>query len=115
MRNWDSLFGSSKGTELMDKSMTEVINNRLWKPQSVGDISDEPGQSGVDHSRMELLQMTTMLVKYHHNLIQETRKDIIKFGWNFIKLEDVINKLAAYVLIAYFIAQYDTPAKIAVQ
>ncbi|KAF2841297.1 hypothetical protein M501DRAFT_1000466 [Patellaria atrata CBS 101060] len=114
-RNWDSLFGLTKGTKLMDKSMTEAIHNRLWRPQSSSESTEESGQLGVDHSRMELLQLTTMLIKYHHNLISETRKDVIKFGWNYIRLEDVINKHAAYVLIAYFIAQYETPHKIAVQ
>ena len=114
-RNWDNLFGTAKGTLLMDRAMAEVIHNRLWKPQSTLDMSEEINQPGVDHSRMELLQMTTILIKYHHNLIQEARKDIIKFGWNYIKLEDTINKHAAYVLNAYFIATYDTPAKIAIQ
>ncbi len=113
--NWERLSGVAKGTRLMDKSMTESIHNKLWRPQSLSDTSDDTAQSGVDHSRMELLQMTTLLIKYHHNLIQESRKDIIKFGWNYIRLEDIINKHAAYVLIAYFIAHYDTPAKIAIQ
>ncbi|KAF2090684.1 hypothetical protein K490DRAFT_53653 [Saccharata proteae CBS 121410] len=114
MRNWDSLFGTNKGTKLMDKNMTEMIHNRLWRIYSVEQV-EETGQLGVDHSRMELLQMTTLLVKYHHSLIQDARKDVIKFGWNYIRLEDIINKHAAYVLIAYFIAHYDTPPKIAIQ
>ncbi|KAF2140214.1 uncharacterized protein K452DRAFT_273824 [Aplosporella prunicola CBS 121167] len=114
MRNWDNLFGTSKGTKLMDRNMTETIHNRLWRVYSVEQV-EETGQLGVDHSRMELLQMTTLLVKYHHSLIQDARKDVIKFGWNYIRLEDIINKHAAYVLIAYFIAHYDTPPKIAIQ
>lgn len=115
MRNWDRLFGLARGTKLMDKSMTEAIHNRLWRPQALSDTSEETAQLGVDHSRMELLQLTTLLIKYHHNLIQEARKDVIKFAWNYIKLEDIINKYAAYVLIAFFIAVYDTPSKIATQ
>ena len=114
-RNWVNLFGTAKGTSLMDKAMTEAIHNRLWKPQSTSDMFEENSQPGIDHSRMELLQLTTILIKYHHSLIQEARKDIIKFGYNYIRLEDTMNKHAAYVLIAYFIASYDTPAKIAIQ
>lgn len=114
MRNWDSLFGSTKGTALLDRSMTDQIHNKLWKPQSHSDVADDSTQ-GVDHSRMELLQTTAFLVKYHHNMVQDARKDIIKFGWNYIRLDDVINKHAAYALIAYFIANYETPAKIALQ
>jgi transformation/transcription domain-associated protein len=114
-RNWDILFGHAKGTKLMDKNMTDKILNRLWKPQSLTDTSEETAQLGVDHSRMELLQLTTMLLRHYSGTLQEARKDVIKFAWNYIKLEDVINKYAAYVLIAFFIAVFDTPTKIAIQ
>lgn len=97
-----------------DKSIVEAVHNKLWKPQ-LADISDEGGQSGVDHSRLELLQMSALLLKYHHSLVSEARKDIIKFGWSYIRLEDTVNKHAAYVLIAFFIAQFETPVKIVIQ
>ncbi|KAI4202027.1 MAG: hypothetical protein LQ346_002049 [Caloplaca aetnensis] len=97
-----------------DKSIVEAVHNKLWKPQ-LADISEENGPSGVDHSRLELLQMSALLLKYHHSLVSEARKDIIKFGWSYIRLEDTINKHAAYVLIAYFIAQFETPVKIVIQ
>ncbi|KAF1808723.1 hypothetical protein P152DRAFT_497353 [Eremomyces bilateralis CBS 781.70] len=112
MRNWDGLFGNQKGTKLMDRAMIDAVNTKLWRPQSMIDTSEETGQIGVDHSRMELLQLTALLLKYHTNLVQDFRKDVIRFGWNFIKLEDVINKHAAYVVVAYFVAHYDTPPKI---
>ena len=99
------------GLRLMDKSLLDAIHNKLWKPQ-LGDISEDNGQPGVDHSRLELLQMSALLLKYHQNLVSEARKDIIKFGWSYIRLEDTINKHAAYVLIAFFIAQFESPAKI---
>ena len=114
MRNWDSLWGTSKGTKLFDKSMLETVHSKLWRPASTETLVED-GRSGVDHSRLELLQFTTLLVKYHSAMVIDARKDVIKFGWNYIKLEDIINKQAAYVLIAYFIAQYDTPAKITLQ
>ena len=108
-----SASASASGPErrLIDKSMVEAIHNRLWKPQ-LADLSEDTGQPGVDHSRLELLQMSALLLKYHHSLVNEARKDIIKFAWNYIRLEDTINKHAAYVLIGYFIAQFETPVKI---
>ncbi|KAF2455722.1 hypothetical protein BDY21DRAFT_71272 [Lineolata rhizophorae] len=115
-RNWDRLFvPGARGTKLMDKNMTELIHVKLWRPQAFVDPTEYTGQLGVDHSRMELLQLTALLLKYHSTLIADSRKDIIKFGWNYIKLEDIINKHAAYVVTGYFIAQYDTPSKIAMQ
>ncbi|KAF9891502.1 hypothetical protein FE257_003969 [Aspergillus nanangensis] len=108
---WHSPANTPK---LMDKSMSEFIQNRLWKPQ-LADLSEESNQAGVDHSRMELLQLSALLIKYHHQTVQDSRKDIIKFAWNYIRLEDIINKYGAYVLISYFIAHYETPFKIVVQ
>lgn len=114
-RNWETLFGNNKGTELFDKSMTDLVHSKLWKPQANSDISEDPTQPGVDQSRMELIQLTSMLLKYHHNMLSDARKDVIMFGWTYIRLEDTINKYASYALISYFIAHYDTPAKIVVQ
>ncbi|KAL8689809.1 MAG: hypothetical protein Q9218_004603, partial [Villophora microphyllina] len=94
-----------------DKAFVEAVHNKLWKPQLM-DISDDNAQPGVDHSKLELLQMSALLLKYHHTLVTEARKDIIKFGWSYIRLEDTINKHAAYVLIGFFIAQFETPVKI---
>lgn len=113
MRNYKQ-HGSAKGSRLMDKSMTEAIHNKVWKSHLI-DFSEDFSQPGVDHSRMELLQMSAMLIKYHHSLISDVRKDIIKFGWTSIRLEDIINKHAAYVLIAYFIAYYESPPRIVMQ
>ncbi|KAJ5398189.1 hypothetical protein N7509_006302 [Penicillium cosmopolitanum] len=109
--SWNS---PASAPRLMDKSMTESIQSRLWKPQ-LSDVCDESSQAGVDHSRMELLQLSALLIKYHSQTVQESRKDIIKFAWNYIRLEDIINKYGAYVLISYFIAHYETPYKIVIQ
>ena len=99
---------------LMDRNMTETINQKIWKTTMI-EPGDDSSQIGVDHSRMELLQMSAMAIKYHHRLLQDARKEFIKFGWTYIKLEDVINKQAAYVVLSYFIAHFETPPKITLQ
>jgi transformation/transcription domain-associated protein len=105
---------STHGPRLIDRAVIESIHAKIWKV-SLGDSNDDLTQPGIDHTRMEVLQLTAMLVKYHHSILEAARKDIIKFGWTYIRLEDVINKHAAYVVIAYFIAHYETPAKIVQQ
>ncbi|KAL9617627.1 MAG: hypothetical protein Q9160_007593 [Pyrenula sp. 1 TL-2023] len=100
--------------KLVDKAMVEMIHNRLWRPQ-LGEINEESSYRGIDHTRMEALQLSALLIKYHHTTVQDARKDVIKFAWNYIRLEDIINKYGAYVLISYFIAHYETPPKIALQ
>ncbi|KAK6079371.1 histone acetylase complex subunit (FAT domain-containing protein) [Seiridium cupressi] len=103
-----------KSQRLMDRSIIDSISTKIWKI-NLGDPQEDLAQPGIDHTRMELLQLSAMLVKYHHAILQDARKDIIKFGWTYIRLDDVINKHAAYVVIGYFIAHYDTPAKIVTQ
>ncbi|KAI1006280.1 Transcription-associated protein 1 [Podosphaera aphanis] len=103
-----------KNSKLMDKSVIESFHAKIWKI-GIGDINDDLLQPGIDHTRMELLQLTAMLIKHHSSILQDARKDIIKFGWTYIRLEDIINKHAAYVVIGYFIAHYETPAKIVQQ
>jgi transformation/transcription domain-associated protein len=103
-----------QNSRLIDRAIIESIHVKIWKV-GLGDSNDDLTQPGIDHTRMEVLQLTAMLVKYHHSILETARKDIIKFGWTYIRLEDVINKHAAYVVIAYFIAHYETPAKIVQQ
>ncbi|SZE99920.1 unnamed protein product [Blumeria hordei] len=105
---------STNNPKLMDKVLIESIHTKIWKI-GPGDTNDDNKQQGIDHTRFEVLQLTAMLVKYHHSILQDARKDIIKFGWTYIRLEDAINKHAAYVVIGYFIAHYETPAKIVQQ
>ena len=113
MRNWDKP-DQNKTQRLMDRSVIDAVSTKIWKvhPEMT---PDDQAQPGIDHTRFEVLQLSAMLVKYYHTTLQEARKDIIKFGWTFIRLDDVINKHAAYVVIGYFIAHYDTPPKIVTQ
>jgi transformation/transcription domain-associated protein len=99
--------------KLVDKNLIENVHNKIWRP-NLGDLGDDSAQ-GLDHSRMELLQMSALLIRDHQSALSEARKDVIKFGWNYIKLEDIVNKQAAYVLIAFFIKHFDTPSKIVIQ
>ncbi|KAI5461401.1 hypothetical protein BGZ63DRAFT_235141 [Mariannaea sp. PMI_226] len=113
MRNWDHL-DQNRTPRLMDRSVIDAVSSKIWKVSPEMAMEDQT-QSGLDHTRYEVLQLSAMLVKYYHTTLQEARKDIIKFGWTFIRLDDVINKHAAYVVIGYFIAHYETPSKIVTQ
>ena len=106
-----SMASDASHRRFVDRGIVEAVHNKIWKHQVI-EPADENGQPGADHSRLELLQMSALLLKYHHHQVSEARKDIIKFGWSYMKLEDTINKHASYVLVSYFIAQFDTPQKI---
>ena len=113
MRHWNR-GEQSKGPRFLDKVIIDSINSKIWKV-NLPDPQDDLLQPRIDHTRMEVLQLSAMIVKYHHTILQDARKDFIKFGWTYIRLDDVINKHAAYVVIGYFIAHYETPAKIVTQ
>ena len=113
MLNWP-INPMSKGPKLIDRAVIDSMHSKIWKFTPI-DQSEDQAQAGIDHTRMEVLQLSAMLIKYYHAILADARKDIIKFGWAYIRLEDVINKQAAYVVIGYFIAHYETPPKIVIQ
>ncbi|KAM7198003.1 hypothetical protein V8F33_005270 [Rhypophila sp. PSN 637] len=103
-----------KEARFLDKTVLDSINAKIWR-MNLPDPHDDLLHPRIDYTRMEVLQLSAMLVKYYYAILQDARKDFIKFGWTYIRLDDVINKHAAYVVIGYFIAHYDTPAKIVTQ
>ncbi|OZJ06116.1 hypothetical protein BZG36_01053 [Bifiguratus adelaidae] len=102
--------------QLFPKSVMDQIHQGIWH-QGPAEQADD-SQYSDDSLRIELLQLTAMIVQYCPELITETdarKKDLIKFGWNYMRLEDITGKHAAYVLVARFIAAYDTPSKLVIQ
>ncbi|KAK9721294.1 transcription-associated protein 1 [Basidiobolus ranarum] len=106
-------FTRNEYSEIIDEAMIEQIHTKIWHPLSL-ESPEECHHSG-DFLKIELLQMTTLIIQYASQLITDARKDVIKFGWNFLKLDDITAKQAAYLLIARFIAAYETPSKIIIQ
>ncbi|GAN05230.1 conserved hypothetical protein [Mucor ambiguus] len=99
--------------EILDTAMMEQLLEKIWNNLLMD--ANQDNQYTEDSLRIELLQMTAMIVQYAPQLLADRRKEVIKFGWNYLRLEDATSKQAAYVLIAHFIAAYDTPSKIAIQ
>lgn len=100
-------------SQFLEKSWIEAVHTKIWKP-ALSDLTEDSSEYR-DQYRIQLLQMSAILLHHAPTSVTDIRKDIIKVGWNYIKLEDVISKQAASVLIAYFIVAYDTPLKIALQ
>lgn len=104
----ESPTGNGRGETWLD-----VVHEKIWKNTSTESPDDTYGT--IDYFRFELLNVSALLLKHCPSLIADARKDIIKFGWSFIKLEDIVSKQSAYVLICYFIAAYDTLSKMVLQ
>lgn len=91
----------------------EFIRDKIWRGSNEVLVSNVAGR--YDVFRFELLQLSAILIKWATVPIAYLKKDVIKFSWNFIKLEDTLAKQAAYMVTAYFISKYDTPVKIVTQ
>ncbi|CCK69614.1 histone acetyltransferase TRA1 KNAG_0C05130 [Huiozyma naganishii CBS 8797] len=91
----------------------KIIHTKIWKSSNAELLSNVSGK--FDFYRFELLQISAVFVKWAPELITDIRKDIIKFNWNFIKLEDTLVKQSAYLTTALFIAKYDFPLNIVTQ
>ncbi|CAG8494689.1 11619_t:CDS:10, partial [Ambispora leptoticha] len=98
--------GPPEYNKIIDIHMIDKMHKSIWQTQGLGpeDIDDP--------LRIELFQMTTLLVQYVPHLIEHVKRDLILFGWKSLNLEDVTTKQAAYVLCARFIAAFEFPVKL---
>ncbi|KAI7863236.1 hypothetical protein BDF14DRAFT_1989138 [Spinellus fusiger] len=103
----------SGAAEIFDTKMLEQLEIKIWAP--FNSDSSEDNQYTEDALRIEMLQLTAMIIQYAPQLLTDLRKEVIKFGWNHLRLDDATSKQAAYVLISRFIATYESPSKIAIQ
>ncbi|CEG63044.1 Putative Transformation/transcription domain-associated protein [Rhizopus microsporus] len=99
--------------QIFDSAIMEQLDRKVWANLTMG--TDDDNQYIEDSLCIELLQLTATMVQYAPQLLADRRKEVIKFGWNFLRLEDATIKQAAYVLISHFIAAYETPNKITIQ
>eukprot|EP00941_MAST-03F_sp_MAST-3F-sp1_P001870 g1870.t1 len=65
--------------------------------------------------RIELLQLSALLIRHIGDRLMEHRKGLIKFAWSHLKSEDSLSKHWAYINVCRFIEKYETPSKIILQ
>ncbi|KAJ2321884.1 transcription-associated protein 1, partial [Coemansia sp. RSA 2681] len=114
----DGTFGSSmaleqRSAELLRGQVISLIHQRVW----VMHMSSNAQSMAVTKAsvRLELVQLSSILMRHAVSAVADLRKDIIKFGWIFIRNDDIMIKNASYVLVAQFIAAFETPPKITLQ
>lgn len=103
----------SKGDffEVVDEKIVISLDNVIWLPYSL-----ENAIANVEMTLVvELFQLTALLIQCGPTILSDNRKNIIKFAWNYNKIEDITCKQAAYVVLARFVAEYATPSNIIIQ
>lgn len=105
--------GSCTDLITADCECVNQLCERIWR--STNDIITDRTSGKIDSYRFALLESAAILIKWAPEEISQYHKDVVKFSWNYIKLEDHITKQVAYVTTSLSIAAYDTPAKLATQ
>lgn len=94
--------------QLLDLAFINQMHRNIWRPITDSDTFAEAD----DTFKIEVLYLTTILVQYYSELLEDDKKDVIKCAWHFIPLtEDILVKQAAYLLLARFFAVFQTPQK----
>jgi transformation/transcription domain-associated protein len=102
---------SPKELCLLDKAVIKSIHMTIWKV-SLGNLDDDLTQRSIDHTRIEALQLTAILVEYHYSMLDDIKQDVISFGLDHTDLEDIIIKHVANVVVGYCIANFETPVAV---
>ena len=97
-----------QATNLINSDFINQVHRMIWQPTNDVAIFSETD----DMFKIEMLHLTTILVQYYPDLLDDARKDIIKYTWLHISpSDDVIVKQTAYLLTARFFAAFPTPQK----
>lgn len=97
----------SADAPLLDKSIVNWMHNKIWKP-----MADGFAFADVDELfKIELLHLTTNMVHYCSQHLQDVKKDIIRTAWAYISNEDAVVKQTAYLLAARFFESFESPPK----
>ncbi|KAJ2685471.1 transcription-associated protein 1 [Coemansia spiralis] len=108
-----SMSQEQRSAELLRGQIISLIHQRVW----VMHMSSSAQTMAATKAsvRLELVQLSSILMRHAVSAVADLRKDIIKFGWIFIRNDDIMIKNASYVLVSQFIAAFDTPPKITLQ
>lgn len=92
---------------LISPSFVHRVNETMWKPLAVPAAAKEREDSLL----IEVTSLTTLLIQHVHSKVDQSRKEVFKYAWMAINLLEPTVKLTGYVLVATFMATYDTPPK----
>ncbi|TFK23272.1 atypical/PIKK/TRRAP protein kinase [Coprinopsis marcescibilis] len=93
---------------LIDADFISKLHRNIWSPMTESDAF----LGTDDFFKIEILHLTTVLVQYYSELLDDVKKDIIRCAWAPIQSnDDVIIKQMAYLLVARFFSVFPSPSK----
>ena len=99
---------SKQVANLINSDFIHQVHRMIWQPMNDAAIFSETD----DMFKIEMLHLTTILVQYYPDLLDDARRDIMKYAWLHItSSDDAIVKQTAYLLTTRFFAAFPTPQK----
>jgi hypothetical protein len=115
-------FRAGEGLVIMDSVTVEILVKRLFVCPENPTFGEPVGAIGTAATSLEsdvlgeaLLQLSTLLIEEMPSELVQYRRDIIRFGWNYLKKDDSIAKPWAFLNVARFFEAYQAPEKIVLQ
>ncbi|KAJ1674143.1 transcription-associated protein 1, partial [Spiromyces aspiralis] len=102
----------ARAEKLLKGPILEYMHSNIWVAFSTSE-SYKPGHD--DYLRLQFISLSFILLRKAPHLVGDMRKDMIRFGWTCVRHDNPVVKNAAYVLLAQFIAAFETPRKIVIQ
>lgn len=109
------------GSDIFDADLMKLVMSEGYNAYASdgtdASVATTSSSRNNDHDllKVALLKLSTILLSHCHSLLRVYKKDLIKYPWNCIKAEDYLLKYWSYVSICYFVAAFDSPAKIIIQ
>ena len=111
------LVGCQDSSEAMNAAQASLDEDLIDSFVSdVLDPADEDEKTIYSETlRVQLLQLSTLLIRNLPEDLVKHRKELIKFGWNHLKRDESSSKQWAFVNVSYFLQAYQAPEKIILQ
>ena len=91
---------SPDSMKILDSGMIELILRHLF------DIREEVRQEYSEATRIELLKLSTLLLKNIPEELKDYRRELLNFGWKHTKREEDMSRQWALVNVCQFIESF---------
>ncbi|KAG2013625.1 atypical/PIKK/TRRAP protein kinase [Coprinopsis cinerea AmutBmut pab1-1] len=99
---------SPTSDRLINLDFISQLHRIIWSPITENDAF----LGSEEYFKIEILNLTTVLVQYYSDLLDDVKKDIIRCAWAPIQNnDDVLIRQMAFLLLARFFSVFPSPPK----
>ena len=109
-KNLNNLLPDEITVDTLKDTWIDTLSNSVWSNETL--VESNILQSSLDFLKFQFINITASVVKWAPETAKLYKTEIIKFGWNFIKMKDELCKQASYMLFSMFIPIFDVSSKV---